>query len=170
VFTTQRSATCGYIGLRPDGMMPRRASVTVELALVVPLLVFLLFAILEFGFLMKNRAELGQAAREGARQAAVGATPTRVDAEIASATQTIESEHLTRLYRFRSWDEGSGTWGSWQTLGVNDGENNASQGDQVQIRLTYQHRLLLPGLMGSVMNAGDDGRVAVVAATVMMRE
>ncbi len=137
---------------------------------MVPLLIFLLFGILEFGFLVKDRAELAAAAREAARQAAVGALPARINAEIDANTSTINDAEVTRVFRFRDWDEGSGTWGEWQPLAADGNENNAEQGDQVQISLTYPHPLLVPGLMGPVLNADDDGRVTMTASTIMMRE
>ncbi|MGD9495167.1 MAG: TadE/TadG family type IV pilus assembly protein [Armatimonadota bacterium] len=172
MFTTERPALERLAQSRSDGTIPRRGSVTVELAMVVPLLVFLLFAILEFGLLVQRRSELGQAAREGTRQAAVGATPTRIAAEVASVTGTLDPALLTQSYTFRVWNAATSTWGPWQTLGVNDTgtENNASSGNQVRVRLEYRHRLLLPGLMGQVMHADEDGYLTVVAATVMMRE
>ena len=148
----------------------RGGSATVELALVIPLLIFLLFGILEFGFLVKDRAELAAAAREAARQAAIGALPARINAEVDANTSTINDAEVTRVFRFRDWDDASGTWGTWQALGVFGSENNAQQGDQVQISLTYGHPLLVPGLMGPVLNADASGRVTMAVSTIMMRE
>ncbi len=165
---TARHATCCGRARRPGGA--RRGTATVEMALVVPLLLLLLFSIIEFGFLIKNRAELGQAAREGARLAVVGATPTRITIGVNGSVSTIPVGEMTREYNYRSWDEGSGTWGSWQTLGVSDSENNAASGDQIQITLSYDHQLLIPGLMGPVLGADENGRVNLAATSVMMRE
>ncbi len=148
----------------------RGGTVTVELALVVPLLIFLLFGILEFGFLVKDRAELAAAAREAARQAAIGSVPARINAEVDANTSTINDAEVTRVFRFRGWDSDSGTWGAWQPLVADGSENNAEQGDQVQISLTYGHPLLVPGLMGAMLNADDSGRVTMSVSTIMMRE
>lgn len=155
---------------RTHRFLARGGSATVELALVVPILIFLLFGILEFGFLVKNRAELAAAAREAARQAAIGSLPARINAEVDANTTTINDQLVTRVYRFRGWDANSGTWSSWQTLAADGSENNAEQGDQVQITLTYAHPLLVPGLMGPVLNADDNGCVAMSVSTIMMRE
>lgn len=51
----------------------------VEFAIIVPLLVFLLFAIISYGFMLSFRQALSQAAAEGARAAAV--TPPGVVAD-----------------------------------------------------------------------------------------
>lgn len=140
------------------------------MALVAPLLMFLLFSIIEFGFLVKNRAELGQAAREGARLGAVGSTPTHITSGVHSSCTTIVQDRLTTSYQFRAWDEDAQTWGSWQTLSEVAGENNAENGDQIQIQLTYNHQLLVPGLMGPVLNADENGYISLQATSVMMRE
>lgn len=50
-----------------------RGSSTVEFALVVPLLIVLVFGILQFGIAFGNQLAITHAAREGARLAAVGA-------------------------------------------------------------------------------------------------
>lgn len=137
---------------------------------MVPILLFLLFGIIEFGFLLKNRAELEQAAREGARAAAVGATLSRINAEIDANTTSINDLLITRTFRYRSWDENTNSWSDWAPLSDDGSENNASQGDQIEIRLSYSHHLLIPGLMGRVMGADENGNVTLEAATVMMRE
>lgn len=57
-----------------SGVRPRRVeggAAAVELALVVPLLCFLLFAVISYGYMLSFRQALSQAAAEGARAAAV---------------------------------------------------------------------------------------------------
>lgn len=53
-----------------------RGSVAVEFALLVPVLFLILFGIINFGVLMYNQAVITNAAREGARWAAIHTTPT----------------------------------------------------------------------------------------------
>jgi Flp pilus assembly protein TadG len=148
----------------------RDGTVTVELALVLPLILFLLFSIVEMGFMVKNRAELGQAAREAVRLGAVGGTPARMTEGVNSALATIPHGDISVELHFRPWNQSAGTWGSWTTLGTDGTENNASKGDQLRVRLTYAHPILVPGLMGPVFNAGEDNTISLSAATVMMRE
>lgn len=160
------------IGAHGEGRATQRraGTVTVELAMVLPLLLVLLFGIIEFGWLAQDRAELGQVAREGARIAAVGGTPDRITAAIYANTTTVVDAELVVTYRYRSWDSASGTWGGWSTLGANGDQNTALRGDQIQIVLEYPHKLLVPGFMGPIMGADEDGRVKVSANSVMMRE
>ncbi|MBN2447108.1 MAG: pilus assembly protein [Phycisphaerae bacterium] len=57
----------------------RRGAATVEMAVVTPLLLTMVFGVIEFGWLMSVRQSLIQAAREGARTAALpGSTEEQV--------------------------------------------------------------------------------------------
>ena len=56
----------------PRGQRERGAA-AVEFALVVPLLLLLLFGIVDFGFLLNRNTVLANAAREGVRAASLGA-------------------------------------------------------------------------------------------------
>ena len=61
---------------RTGGHHSDRGSAAVEFALVLPLLVMLLFGIIQFGFVYNAYITVTHAAREGARMAAVGAFDT----------------------------------------------------------------------------------------------
>ncbi len=152
------------------GVRKRNGAATVELALVAPVILFMLFSIIEMGFMVKNRAELGQAAREAARLGAVGATPSRMNQGIASSLSTIDYDGLTITYEYRPWDEDSQTWGSWTALGVDGSQNNAAKGGQIRVELSFNHSLLVPGVMSGVLNANENDQVNLAAASVMMRE
>jgi Flp pilus assembly protein TadG len=153
-----------------SGRTARSGAITVELALVVPVILFMLFSILEMGFMVKNRAELGQSARESVRLAAVGATPSRMTTGLNSNLNTIDSNNVSVTYEYRTWDENSGAWGSWTTLGSDGTNNNASVGDQIRVRVTYSHPLLFPSVMGPAIDANEDGTKDLSASVVMMRE
>jgi hypothetical protein len=150
--------------------MQRRGATTVELAMVAPLLIFLLFGIIEFGLMVKNLVGVNQAAREGARSAAVGATPTTLDARIGGAAPTIDTSALSIQYHYRSFDESTGTWGSWQTLGVDGSENNAQPGDQIRISIDYPHQLVTGGLFAGLADDPEQGTITLSTAIVMQRE
>ena len=57
----------------------------VELALVLPLLVMLVFGIIEFGRAFYTKTQLSGAVREGARARALGADATTTEAAVAAA-------------------------------------------------------------------------------------
>lgn len=65
------------------GPKRRRAAAAVELAVVTPLLLTMLFGIIEFGYAFTVRQSLATAAREGARLAAMpGTTEAEVRARV----------------------------------------------------------------------------------------
>jgi Flp pilus assembly protein TadG len=142
----------------------------VELAMVAPLLIFLLFGIIEFGLMVKDLVGVNQAAREGARAAAVGATPTSLNARVAGSAPTIDAEQLSMTYEYRAFDEDSSTWGSWQTLTVVDGENSAQPGDQIRVSVSYPHQLVTGGLFSGLADDPENGTVTLSTAIVMQRE
>jgi len=148
----------------------RRGAATVELAMVAPLLIFLLFGIIEFGLMVKDLVGVNQAAREGARSAAVGATPTTLNARIAGAAPTINASALNITCEYRSFDESSGSWGNWTTLGVDGVENNAEAGDQIRISIQYPHQLVTGGLFAGLADDPENGTITLSTAIVMQRE
>ena len=151
-----------------DGV--RKGAATVELAMVLPLLLFMLFSIIEVGYLVKNRMELGQAAREASRAAIGGAVPATLTERIGENLPSINIADVQTTYDFRHWDTDTGAWGNWQVLGTDGIKNNARQGDQIRIRLSCGHTLMIHGLTGSVLGADENGQVTLEAAAMLMRE
>lgn len=73
-----------------NAMHDIRGQALVETALVLPVILLLLMAIIDFGLLFNNYIVLSNASREGARQAAVGATDAQIVATIDSLTGTLD--------------------------------------------------------------------------------
>src|SRR5687767_9895512 len=74
---------------RPASPARRRATAAVEFAIVAPLLVMLIFGMIEFGRVMMAMELLNNAARNGARQAVInGSTTKSVE---TSVSDTLES-------------------------------------------------------------------------------
>ncbi len=138
--------------------------------MVAPLLIFLLFGIIEFGLMVKDLVGVNQAAREGARSAAVGATPASLTTRIAGAAPTINPANLELVYHFRSFNQTNGTWGPWQVLGTDGSENNAKAGDQIRISVNYGHQLATGALFAGLADDPENGIVTLSTAIVMQRE
>lgn len=66
-----------------------RGQSLVEFALVVPMLLLVLFAIIDFGRLFQGYITLTNATREGARIAAVGGTDSDISARVLSAASGL---------------------------------------------------------------------------------
>jgi hypothetical protein len=78
------------LDLRPGASKPRdRGAAAVEFALVLPVLLLILFAIIDFGRLLNAQITLSQAAREGARLGALGVAPATVVSRTQAAMGTI---------------------------------------------------------------------------------
>ncbi|MCG3127453.1 MAG: hypothetical protein CHACPFDD_02313 [Phycisphaerae bacterium] len=81
----------------------RRGSATVEMAIVTPLLLTLVFGIIEYGWVFTVKQALANAAREGARTAVLrGAVDSDITARVASylqpyglTTYSLELTHST---------------------------------------------------------------------------
>jgi Flp pilus assembly protein TadG len=69
--------------------------VAVEFALLLPVLLLLLFGIIDFGRALNAQITLTQAAREGARLAAVGASSTSVTSRTQSAATGLSGVTVT---------------------------------------------------------------------------
>jgi Flp pilus assembly protein TadG len=75
-----------------------RGSVAVEFALLLPVLLLLVFGIIDFGRAINDQITLTQAAREGVRLASLGYSPAAVNTRTESAaapTLTLTSANIT---------------------------------------------------------------------------
>ena len=75
-------------GLRGGGRVGQRGQAIVEIAYVVPVFLFILLAILEFGFMFNHHLTLEYATREGARAGAAMADGTVKDANCGAGPLT----------------------------------------------------------------------------------
>jgi Flp pilus assembly protein TadG len=62
----------------------QRGAAAVEFALISPVLLLLVFAVISYGYMLSFRQALSQGAAEGARAAAVSSFPTAADKEVAA--------------------------------------------------------------------------------------
>lgn len=153
--------------LRPS---PRWGTATVELALVLPVVLFMLFGIVEMGLLFKDHLMNQQGVREGARAAALGAVPAHIVSVVSSTASTLDPSRFTVRCEYRVW---SGTgWSGWMTLGTsNDGTaNNAPPGAQIRISSTYRHRLITGALFRWLADDPQRNEIILRAAAISRRE
>ncbi len=149
-------------------------SVTVEMVLVTPILLVLLFGIIEFGLIFKDVAILKQATREGARIAAVGETTTQIISRVQASAATISPDALTIELKYRVYSGGWPSWDSAPTLGdVSSGEtaqNNAPQGAQIRVQASYPHQLISGRLFSGLADNPDSQTMTLTTSSVMRRE
>jgi Flp pilus assembly protein TadG len=123
----------------------------VEFAIVVTLLFTLVFGIIEFGLMLKDYLGLSQAAREGARSAALGSPVSIVETRIRSSTVMLNPGDLTITLQRRTGDAGG--WASLANTPDNK-YNNASPGDQVRVSLKYPHHLITGKMFSWIAGGG----------------
>jgi len=75
--------------------VPDRGSVVVEFALVVPVLLLIVFGIIDFGRALNAQIALTGAAREGVRLAALGYPNAAVQARVAAAAPDLSGVTTT---------------------------------------------------------------------------
>src|SRR5690606_36137462 len=85
--------------IRPGGIGRRRMTgvAAVEFALVVPLLLVILFGIIDFGFMLYDKAMLTNAAREGARAGIVLRETRLTKGEVENVAHEYCQERMIRL-------------------------------------------------------------------------
>jgi Flp pilus assembly protein TadG len=161
----------------------RQGATMVEMALLMPLFLLLLFGILEFGWLIKDCLGLNQAAREGARVAAVGAMTADIAARVQSQAPTLDTTQLVwrsgwststpgiygRVLRYNNY---TGTFLAPEQLGDDTGSscNTAKSGDQIGIMVTYEHQLVTGAILAWLADSDKPGVVTLHSHMVIRRE
>lgn len=79
---------------RQSGLFSQKGATTVEFAIVCPLLILLLFAMVEFGLYLFNRQVITNACREGARAGIVVRAERMSNAEIEQIVRNYSEQHL----------------------------------------------------------------------------
>lgn len=96
----------------PRRLRDQRGAAMVEFAIILPLLLLVVFGILQFGLLFYNYLDLTSATRDGARRAAVsrlslnGAQTTR-DAIAASTSVVDDSQTTVTITPGTPWTSGN---------------------------------------------------------------
>ena len=96
----------------------------VEAALVLPIIIVLLIGIIDFGLLFNNYLVLCNASREGARNAAVGASDAQIRSIVSTAASSLEQDELT--------------------ITITPNESYRKNGDEIDVTLQYKNELFTP--------------------------
>ena len=127
----------------------------VEFAIVLPLLLIILFGIIEFGILLYNQAVITNASREGARYGIVAASPRYSENDISG----VVTNYCSRLI----------TFGVQNTPVVHATPLDGTTlfGDDLEVQVNWQHTFLaLPNFPG----IGLSNPLDLSAITVMKYE
>ncbi len=147
-----------------------RGTVTLELAVLAPLLVIVLFGCMEAGLLGADMLTLNDLGRQAARIAAKGATPEEIDATIDAAETRLDPLRLGRSYEYAPYNPETCTWGEWRPLGSKGTFNNATDRDRVRVCLSYAHHPVGGYLFGLLSDDSEGDSVVLRSRVVMRRE
>ena len=125
----------------------------VEFAIVLPLLILLVFGVIEFSVALYDKAMITNASREGARTGILFSDPRISDAEIINVVNNYCGNHLI------TFGGPTGVTTTIQRVGDNPG-------DSLTVRVAYQYSfLILPTFVTNLT-----GGINLVAETVMRME
>lgn len=122
---------------RPQRIRGERGAAAVEFALVVPLLFMIVFGIIDFGFGFHAWDAAENAAREGARVAAVDPDPAAIIQRARSASSSALDQSKMTVTVTCSRDNGvnfaaCGPGSTW------------NEGDIVRVTITYDYQFVTP--------------------------
>jgi len=115
----------------------------VEFALVVPLVILILMAIIEFGFMFNAYITISNASREGARLGALGSNDTAVVTRVVDTSVALDPSKISVIIT----------------------PANRSRGDMIRVQVNYNYVLITP-IISSVLSPFID----LEAETVMRVE
>lgn len=150
-------------------LLSEKGAAVVEFAVILPLLLLIVFGIIEFGFLIYNKAMITNASREGARIGIVYLLDrTATDLALPDGTtgtlndlidQTVDGYLSNYLISF-------GGAGSHSTTTNPASAGTITQGDYLDVTVTYHYNfLVIPSFITDLT-----GGVDLVGTTTMRAE
>jgi Flp pilus assembly protein TadG len=133
----------------------QKGAAAVEFAIVFPILLVLIFGIIEFSIMLYNKAMITNASREGARSGIVFASPRVPNTDITSVIDTYCSNSLI-------------TFGTQNipVVTISRSGTGAEAGDILTVDVSYHYDfLVLPNLIENLISGMD-----LTATTVMRME
>lgn len=115
----------------------------VEMALVLPVFLLLLFFVLEMGRVGYAYITVSNAAREGGRVATIGGTDLKINSSIEDAATSLDPINLTII--------------------ITPPEAGRRSGQEVKIEVTYPVQLIIPLINNVIPNP------VVVSSSIIMR-
>ena len=120
---------------------PQRGAAALEFALVAPLLIILIFGVVDFGMMINSQAVFANATRDGARTGSFFGTKSEITSVITS-----ETSYLNGLVENVQIDVTCRKPAGTACASAYDAERES--GGAVSVSVTYTYRWLTPGLLG----------------------
>lgn len=139
-----------------DRLRVARGAELIEFALVLPVMLLILAGILDMGFLFNNYAVVTNAAREGARMAAV---PGWAEADVKARVNKYIAGAGLQL---------AGVTTSVQPVAIDVGGGRSVNG--VKVVVSYPYTYLILGPVATMIQRGSISNITVQAAATMRAE
>ncbi|MBD3292805.1 MAG: hypothetical protein GF393_07750 [Armatimonadia bacterium] len=146
----------------------RGGNMTVEFALLAPILLTLVFGGIEAAMIARTLVVTNYAANQGRRAAALGRTPSEISRVVRDKVTGLSSERVTVQTHRRTIDRATGSWGNWRSLGTGESGNDAQGGDEIRVRVSYRHQMLFGG--NFIGMTSEDGEIELSTQSVALRE
>jgi Flp pilus assembly protein TadG len=150
---------CGTVGRNVVGLSRKRArgergAAAVEFALVVPLLLLLVFGMIDFGWAINRYTVLNNATREGVRLASLGADSSEISASVTDSLTDAGLDAAAVVVDLRCTTPTGGACGSWA--------DQASGGTAI-ITVSYTTDWLTPAgaIVGEELNISKTSRMRI---------
>jgi Flp pilus assembly protein TadG len=148
----------------------RRGVMTVEMAVIAPILILMLFAAIELGLIIRDTIGMHTLAHQAGRLAAKGRTTCDVINSVVSTPSSLNTGALSTTLEKMPFDEDAGTFGSWTALGNNGVINDAHDGDRIRVTITYDHELVSGGVIPILVDDAEAGTSELTASIIVRRE
>ena len=108
----------------------RKGQSLVETAIVLPLVLLLLMAIIDFGFLFNNYIVISNASREAARKGSLGGTDAEIVQLVQNYTSTLDSSRLS--------------------IDIYPAQSQRFHGSEIKVTVRYNNPMITP-VIGSLL-------------------
>jgi Flp pilus assembly protein TadG len=154
---------------RARGRRDERGAVAVEFALVTPLLLLLVFGIIDFGWMMNRDMLVGNASRDGARVASLGGTfaqtCTAVKTELSQAGVSVPSSCNTSNATTTIYITGADASGAVIASTEADYGTKVGSGSTAIVTVTYKYPWVTP--MPSLISGSSTKTITEVTQMVV---
>lgn len=120
----------------------QRGAAALEFALVMPILVVLVFGVVDFGLMINSQAVFANASRDAARAGSFFATSSEIEAVVTSEAAYLPtvSGITTQVTCRKAGSPGAACTSSY--------DSERESGGTVIVTITYTHNWLTPALLG----------------------
>ena len=136
----------------------------VEFAIILPLLLVLMFGIIEFSILLFNKAMITNASREGARAGIVFAETRPTPNEIRQIVSTYAENHLINFDPSQILDIPDPVWTDTNS------DTYLSSGEPLTVTVNYTYRFLLFPNILELIKGSFTNTIDITAVSVMKYE